>query len=80
MKNPLAPIAKAVRGAFGRLGGRREVPSGSIVVVRRDSRKNDRQLAPVTGLWDRRFEDVQDIISTHERGRFRASGDRKSVV
>ena len=80
MKNPLAPIAKAVRGAFGRLGGRREVPSGSIVVVRRDSRKNDRQLAPVTGLWDRRFEDVQDIISTHERGRFRASGVLADVL
>lgn len=80
MKNPFAPIAKAVRGALGRLGGRRSAPSGSIVVVRRDTRRNDRQLAPVTGIWERRFEDVQDIVSAHERGQFRASGVLADVL
>lgn len=73
MNNPFATVAKAARAAVARLSGGRSAPShGRIVVARKEAKS--RQLQPGSGSWERRFEDVQAIVSAHERGSFRASG------
>lgn len=69
----------ALRSAAARVFGPR--PSTSrIVVVRKADRRDLRQLPPGVGAWDRRFEEVQAIIASHENGSFRASGILADVI
>jgi len=71
--------ANALRSAAARVFGPR--PSTSrIVVVRKADRRDLRQLPPGVGAWDRRFEEVQAIIASHELGSFRASGILADVI
>lgn len=71
--------ARVLRSAVARVFGPRLAP-GSIVIVRKPDRRPVRQLPVGVGAWDRRFEEVQGIISAHEQGLFRASGVLADVL
>lgn len=71
-------VARTWRGMVSRLGTPR-APTRTVV-VRRPDRRTARQLPIGVGSWDRRFEEVQEIIAGHEVGQFRASGILADVL
>lgn len=73
-----ARAADALRSVAARVFGPR--PASTTIVVRRPSKRDARQLPVHNGSWDRRFEEVQSILGSHERGDFRASGILADVL
>ncbi len=71
--------AASLRNAAARVFGPRPNVS-RIVIVRKPDRRDVRQLPPGVGAWDRRFEEVQSIVASHENGSFRASGILADVI